>query len=72
MPSHLAVIACLMGEMAERGIDFRPLLAAIEIEPKKPRGAASKGHFGGSKQADLFAGREQRAASKTLGDQNGT
>ena len=57
VPSHLAVMACLMGEMAEQRVDFRSVLANIDIEPKKPRGAAAKGRFGGSKQADLFAGR---------------
>ena len=28
VPSHLAVIACLMGEMAERGVDYRDALSA--------------------------------------------
>lgn len=46
VPSHLAVIAALLGEMAERKIDFRDVLSRIEIEPNKPRGAG----FGGSKQ----------------------
>ena len=46
----------LMGEMAERKIDFRSALAGIEIEPKKPRGGAAKGRFGGSRQADMFTG----------------
>lgn len=55
VPSHLAVMACLMGEMAERQIDFRSALARIDIEPRKPRGAAASGRFGGSKQKDLFA-----------------
>lgn len=54
VPSHLAVIACLMGELAERKGDFRTALAQIDIEPKKARGAAAKGKFGGSKQADMF------------------
>ncbi len=54
VPSHLAVIACLMGEMAERKIDFRLALAAIDIAPKKARGAASKGRFGGDRQRDIF------------------
>ncbi|TLS73461.1 XRE family transcriptional regulator [Mariprofundus erugo] len=48
VPSHLAVIAVLLGEMAERSIDFRELLAGIDIAPKKPRGAGI-GKFGGSK-----------------------
>jgi hypothetical protein len=54
VPSHLAVIVTLMGEMAEHRLDFRDALARIVIEPKKPRGGAAKGRFGGSKQNDLF------------------
>lgn len=48
VPSHLAVIAALLGEMAEHKIDFRDALSRIEIEPNKPRGAGI-GKFGGSK-----------------------
>ncbi|MBC3871140.1 XRE family transcriptional regulator [Undibacterium oligocarboniphilum] len=53
IPSHLAVISTLLGEMGERKIDFRAVLAGIEITPKKPRGGAALGRFGGSKQTDL-------------------
>jgi len=53
VPSHLAVIAALLGAMAEQKVDFRSILDNIEIEPKKPRGSAAKGRFGGSKQTDL-------------------
>lgn len=49
VPSHLAVIAALLGEMAERKIDFRDVLSRIEIEPNKPRGAG----FGSSKNASV-------------------
>jgi len=48
VPSHLAVIAVLIGELAERGIDFRVVLNTVDIAPKKPRGAGI-GKFGGSK-----------------------
>jgi hypothetical protein len=54
VPSHLAVIVSLMGEMAEHRVDFRNVLGKVEIEPKKPRGGAAKGRFGGNKQPDLF------------------
>jgi len=54
VPSHLAVIAALLGEMAECQIDFRAVLAKIDIAPKKPRGGGKKGKFGGDKQRDLF------------------
>lgn len=46
VPSHLAVIVSLMGEMADQGIDFRPVLSRIEIEPNRPRGATINGRFG--------------------------
>jgi len=53
VPSHLAVIATLLGEMAERKIDYRPLLSSVEIKRKKPRGAGVGGKFGGDKQIGL-------------------
>lgn len=53
VPSHLAVIAALLGAMADKKVDFRSILDSIEIEPKKPRGGAAKGRFGGSKQTDF-------------------
>lgn len=49
VPSHLAVIVSLMGEMAEHRLDFRDVLSRVEIKPKKPRGSAVNGLFGGSK-----------------------
>ena len=52
VPSHLAVIAALLGEMAEQKIDYRAVLSGIDIVPKKPRGAGI-GKFGGDKQEDL-------------------
>ncbi|MFP6860528.1 hypothetical protein, partial [Pseudomonas sp.] len=51
IPSHLAVIAALMAEMAEHQLDFKKALSRIDIAPKKPRGAGVKGKFGGSPQA---------------------
>ena len=56
VPSHLAVIAALLGEMKDKGVEFRDVLARIEIAPKKARGAGKSGRFGGDKQADMFAG----------------
>ena len=55
VPSHLAIIACLLGEMAERKIDYRDVLSRIDILPKKARGAGM-GKFGGAdrSQQDLF------------------
>lgn len=53
VPSHLAVIATLMGVLAENNVGFLDELGRIEIRPKKPRGGAAKGRFGGTKQIEL-------------------
>ena len=53
VPSHLAIIAALMGDMAESGVDFRATLGKIAYQPSKPRGGSTKGRFGGSKQISL-------------------
>ena len=53
VPSHLAVIAALLGEMNENKLDFRRILSKIEIKPKQARGGAAKGRFGNSRQVDL-------------------
>ena len=53
VPSHLAVIATLMGVLADHHVQFLNELARIEIKPKKPRGGAAKGRFGGTKQIEL-------------------
>jgi len=53
VPSHLAVMATLMGLLADHHIQFLDALARIEIKPKKPRGGAAKGRFGGTRQIDL-------------------
>lgn len=50
VPSHHAVIAVLMAEMAEHGLEFRDAISKIKIEPKKPRGAAASKRFGGRPQ----------------------
>ena len=47
VPSHLAVIAALMGEMVDNGLTLN-ILNRIDIAPKKPRGAGI-GKFGGDK-----------------------
>lgn len=49
VPPHLAIIAALMGDMAEFKVDFRATLNRIEFEASKPRGGATKGRFGRSK-----------------------
>ena len=54
VPPHLAIISALMGDMAEAGQDFRATLSRIHFDAGKPRGGATKGRFGGSKQDDLI------------------
>lgn len=53
VPSHLAIIAALLAELAERKVNFKEILANIDIADKKPRGAG-KGKFGGDPQNLLF------------------
>lgn len=53
VPAHLAVIAALMGEMREHGLDFRDVLERIDLRRKKPRGTGKRGRFGGDRQTDL-------------------
>lgn len=49
VPSHLAVIVLLMGELADHRIDFRDIIAKMEIEQKKPRGAQANFCTGSTK-----------------------
>ncbi|PJL66028.1 hypothetical protein B9Y61_19660 [Stenotrophomonas maltophilia] len=39
VPDHLALIAALIGNMADNGLDFRQVLESVEIQKKKPRGS---------------------------------
>lgn len=63
VPSHLAIIATLLAELAERKVNFREILANIDIADKKPRGAG-KGKFGGDPQNLLF---QPLTSQSTLG-----
>ncbi len=65
VPAHLAIIAALIGEMKDKGIDYREILSRIDIAPKKPRGSGKRGKFGGDKQEELFA--EVRRLARTGG-----
>ena len=53
VPSHLAIIVTLLGEMSEQGVEFERLLQGIQVGRKKPRGAGI-GKFGGDRQRRLF------------------
>lgn len=55
VPVHLGVIAALMGEMAEHGIDFRPVIVKMDIKPRPAKGIAAKGVFGGTKRKSTSA-----------------
>jgi len=48
VPSHLAIIVVLLGEMTAHGVDFAGALSRLDITPKKPRGRGP-GRFGGDR-----------------------
>lgn len=52
LPQHIALVAVLVAEMAARGLDYRNAIAKV-APIRKPRGAARRGRFGGTRQADL-------------------
>nr|WP_116369392.1 XRE family transcriptional regulator [Cupriavidus taiwanensis] len=62
VPPHLAIIAALMGDMAESGMDFRSTLGRISFASSKSRGGSMKGRFGGTKQIDLDLGSNNQTA----------
>ncbi len=41
VPKHLAIIAVLLGELADNGIDYKYLFDKIDIEPQKARHSGS-------------------------------
>lgn len=53
LPTHLALIAVLVGEISALGGDYRSAMSKVDLAPKKPRGAARLGHFGGDRQTNL-------------------
>ena len=53
VPSHLCFIAVLVAEASAQGIDFRRAMSRVDVAPKKPRGGARHGHFGGDRQNSL-------------------
>ncbi len=56
LPTHLALIAVLVAELGSHGIDYRRVMAKVELAPKKPRGGGRRGHFGGDPQSSLDFG----------------
>lgn len=53
LPTHLALIAVLVGGISDLGGDYRRVMSKVEIAPKKPRGGAGRGRFGGDRQSNL-------------------
>lgn len=54
VPQYLAIIAALLGEMKDKGLDFHQVLNRIDIHPRKPRSTGRPGRFRGDKQTDMF------------------
>lgn len=42
VPTHLAVIAVLLGELVDNQIDYRKALSKVTLTPKKPRGISQQ------------------------------
>lgn len=53
VPQHLAVIAALLAEMNIQKIAYQAVIARIGLTPRKPRGGAKPGRFGGDRQDQL-------------------
>jgi hypothetical protein len=53
LPTHLALIAVLVAELHSQGLNFREVVAKVDVVPKKPRGGARPGRFGGDRQISL-------------------
>lgn len=53
LPTHLALIVVLVVGISEMGGDYRSIMSKVKLAPKKPRGGARKGHFGGNRQTNL-------------------
>lgn len=50
LPTHIALIAVLVAGVAEKGGDYRQIMSRVALTPKKPRGSAKPGRFGGDPQ----------------------
>lgn len=53
VPAHLALIAVLLAELSVQGFDYRRAVAKVGLTPKRPRGRAGPGQFGGDPQVAL-------------------
>lgn len=48
--THIALIAVLVTGVSEKGGDYRQIMSRVVLTPKKPRGNAKPGRFGGDPQ----------------------
>ena len=53
LPAHIALIAVLVVAVGEMGGDYRQVMSKVVLTPKKPRGRARRGRFGGAPQQDM-------------------
>ncbi|AYN20084.1 XRE family transcriptional regulator [Alcaligenes aquatilis] len=53
LPTHLALLTVLIVGVGEMGGDYRKMMSKVVLTPKKPRGNARQGRFGGNPQQDM-------------------
>ncbi|WP_407732881.1 hypothetical protein [Pseudomonas citronellolis] len=53
LPTHIALIAVLVAGISEMGGDYRQIMSKVTLTPKRPRGGARQGRFGGDPQQDM-------------------
>ncbi|EJN6721453.1 MULTISPECIES: DNA-binding protein [Pseudomonadaceae] len=53
LPTHIALIAVLVAGISEMGGDYRQIMSKVALTPKRPRGGARQGRFGGDPQQDM-------------------
>lgn len=54
LPTHIALIAVLVVDIAQKGGDYRKIMSNVVLTPKKPRGSAKQGRFGGDPQQAMY------------------
>lgn len=51
VPAHIAIIAALLAELAEHGVDYAAVLSRIDYTANRPRGLKAKNAFNLSRNA---------------------
>jgi transcriptional regulator with XRE-family HTH domain len=54
VPVHLGLICVLVAELHAHGVNYRESMARVGVAPKKPRGGAKQGRFGGDRQTSFL------------------